>query len=149
MIGEFFFMYLRETVKYHIRDLLTLNMILELTEKETADIRQGLIITMHAENNERSRPFIDRIEGILEKIDEARGLSNNVPEKKALSVKVLGMFVAGFLDPELNGGNMIMVFDIVEHNPDGKTRLSRLMEEDCTIKLSEEQQLQAIELLND
>jgi hypothetical protein len=133
--------------------LLPLKMEIQLTEEEIEDIRKGLIIAIHVEDNERTKKFFDRIEIIMDKLDLARGLYNPnklpVEEKRALSVKVLGMFVAGFLDPTLDGGNMIMVFDIVEHNPDGKTRLTRLIEEKCTIELSQQQMEEAIELLSD
>lgn len=52
--------------------------------------------------------------------------------KRSLSEKVLEMYVAGYLAEDLTVGNMITVFDIVEHNIDGKTRLKRLIEEKCT-----------------
>ncbi|MFA6152002.1 MAG: hypothetical protein WC716_11820 [Chitinophagaceae bacterium] len=128
-------------------------MKLELTEEEIEDIRKGLIIAIHKEDNDRTKKFFDRIEAIMDKLDTARGLYNPnkkpLDEKRPLSVKVLGMFVAVFLDPTLNGGNMIMVFDIVEHNPDGRSRLQRLIEEKCTIELTPQQMEEAIELLND
>lgn len=128
-------------------------MEIQLTEEEVQDLRQALIIAIHAEDNERFKKFFDRIDAIMDKLDEARGLynPNKIPivEKRSLSEKILGMFVAGFLDPGLSAGNMIAVFDIVEHNPDGKSRLNRLMEEQCTIELSPEQIDQAVDLLSD
>lgn len=128
-------------------------MEIQLTEEEIQDLRQALIIAIHAEDNERSKKFFDRIEVIMDKLDEARGLHNpnKIPivEKRSLSEKILGMFVTGFLDPGLNAGNMIAVFDIVEHNTDGKSRLKRLMEEQCTIALTPEQIDEAVEILND
>lgn len=70
-------------------------------------------------------------------------------EKRSLTEKVLCIYVAGFLDPNLDAGNMIAVFDLVEQNPDGESRIRRLIEEDCTIKLTPRQIEEAIELLND
>ena len=70
-------------------------------------------------------------------------------EKRSLSEKILSLYVAGYLDNDLTGGNMIAVFDIVEHNPDGKTRLKRLIEEECMRKLSEEEIEDACKLLED
>lgn len=63
--------------------------------------------------------------------------------------KALFIYVAGFLDPNMDAGNMITVFDFVEQNPDGESRIRRLIEEDCTIKLTRQQIEESIELLND
>lgn len=132
-------------------------MDLNLTEEEIQDMRQAFIIAIHAEdNNERTKKFFDRIEATMDKLDQAQGLYNpnkvfekNIVEKKPFSVMVSGMLLAGFLDKNLNKGNMVTVFDIVEHNPDGASRLRRLIEENCTINLTPEQIEDAIELLND
>ncbi|WP_121812985.1 hypothetical protein [Mucilaginibacter kameinonensis] len=71
-------------------------------------------------------------------------------EKNQLNERVTALAEAGYLNPTLTAGEMICVFDLIEHNQDGKDRIRRLIEEDCTTgKLSELQIQQAIELLND
>jgi len=131
-------------------------MEIQLNEKEIEDLRTALIIAIHAEDNDRTKMFFDRIEKIMDKLDEARGLYNPnkekspvVDEKRSLSEKILGVQLAGFLERDLDVSGMITVFDIVEHNPDGRTRLERLMEEKLIVALSGPQTEQAIELLND
>ena len=74
---------------------------------------------------------------------------NSFLEKRSVTEKVLSMYVAGLLDPKLDGGNMIAVFDIVEHNSDGVSRLRRLVEEGCTVNLDLKQIEEATELLSD
>lgn len=70
--------------------------------------------------------------------------------KRQLNEKVTALAQAGYLNPTLTAGEMICVFDLIEHNEDGKGRIYRLIEEDCTTgKLSELQIEQAIEFLND
>lgn len=73
----------------------------------------------------------------------------HLQEKQSLSVKVLKMYVAGFLDPNMTTSHVITVFDIVEHNNDGKSRLQRLIEEELTIKLTAQQVTEATQLLED
>lgn len=70
-------------------------------------------------------------------------------EKTSLVEKVLSIYVNGFLAPGLGAGEMICIFDLVEQNLDGKTRLRRLIEEQCTIELTEQQIKEAKELLED
>lgn len=69
--------------------------------------------------------------------------------KRYLTERVIALNKAGFLYPDLTGGNMICVFDLIEHNDDGKTRINRLIEEKCVIELNQQQIDKAIELLND
>ena len=69
--------------------------------------------------------------------------------KRNLTERVIGLNDAGFLDPTLNASAMICVFDLIEHNDNGKERINRLIEEKCTSDLTQEQIDKAIELLND
>jgi len=53
-------------------------------------------------------------------------------EKRSLTEKVLNTYVRGFLATDLGAAEMISVFDLVEHNQYGPSRLIRLIEEECT-----------------
>lgn len=68
---------------------------------------------------------------------------------RSLTERVLNVYVAGFLDPTMTASHVITVFDLVEHNPDGKSRLQRLMEEKLTKELTPQEIEEAIELLED
>ncbi|MBB6108704.1 hypothetical protein SAMN05421821_10261 [Mucilaginibacter lappiensis] len=70
-------------------------------------------------------------------------------DKRNLTERVIGLNDAGFLDPTLNASAMICVFDLIEHNDDGKERINRLIEEKCVIGLNQQQIEIAIKLLND
>lgn len=76
-------------------------------------------------------------------------IQQNRIEKRSLTEKVLCLFIKKFLNPNPDAGEMITVFDLIEHNPDGRTRIERLIEEDCVRKLTEQEIEEAIELLED
>lgn len=127
-------------------------MKLELTEKEAEDLKQGLVIAMHASNHERTKIFCDRLEAITNKLDDARdGRISAIDrtEKRSLTEKVLCMYVGRYLEPTLTAGEMITVFDLIEHNDDGRSRLKRLIEEKCTRELNAEEMEEAAKLLED
>ncbi|RKR82860.1 hypothetical protein BDD43_3051 [Mucilaginibacter gracilis] len=69
--------------------------------------------------------------------------------KKSLTERVSGLNDAGFLDPTLDASAMICVFDLIEHNDNGESRLNRLIEEKCVIELNQHQIGDAILILND
>lgn len=69
--------------------------------------------------------------------------------RRYLTERVIALNKAGFLYPDLTGGNMICVFDLIEHNGNGEARLNRLIEEKCVIELNQQQIEEAIMLLND
>ncbi|MBB2148928.1 hypothetical protein [Pedobacter gandavensis] len=73
----------------------------------------------------------------------------DLPEMRSLTERVLNVYVAGFLAPTITTGHIITVFDLVEHNPDGKSRLQRLIEEKLTKELTSQEIEAAIELLED
>ena len=66
-----------------------------------------------------------------------------------LTEKVTALDKAGFLFPAMTAGNMICVFDLIEHNDGGQQRLNRLVEEQCVIGLDQQQMDAAINILND
>lgn len=69
--------------------------------------------------------------------------------KKSLTERVNGLNDKGFLDPTLNASAMICVFDLIEQNDDGETRINRLIEEKCVLELNQGQIEEAIVILND
>jgi hypothetical protein len=70
-------------------------------------------------------------------------------EIRSVTEKVLNLYLAGFLEPNLTVSHLITGFDLVEHNVDGRSRLQRLIEEKLTINLTPRQIEQAAKLLED
>lgn len=71
------------------------------------------------------------------------------PEKQAITEMVLKIYVAHFLRPNITAGEMIRVFDLVEHNEDGISRLNSLAQENFIIGLTEQQRGEALDYLSD
>jgi len=93
-----------------------------------------------------------------DQIEEAIGLLSDYPEqiskksklgKRHLTEKVIGLDNAGFLNPTLTADQMICVFDLIEHNPNGNARILRLIEEECTKVLTDQEMKEATQLLED
>jgi hypothetical protein len=91
----------------------------------------------------------DRHQSGLMLIQHLEGFQQKQHGKKSLTARVTALKESGFLNPSLTGSEMICVFDLIEHNKNGKARIRRLMDEECTSELNEQQIEQAVVILED